>query len=269
VIDQGKMGQSLISLSHLIKFSGRLFGLFVVLLFMSGNSGFLVNGQNCDFTTDVNKDGEVWIIEGSPVSEKSTAGSVIWNVKTTNIQGSGSSPIPHGRYLRGLRYSSSYVYQASEYLHEFVNTESSTVIHRNVTFTCAEGGNRRVHFRFPLLDENESPRFTKRPNTDLQVVLKDATRETILNENQPIEVLDPDFRPENNNVWVASDRRELILTDFVQSDEQPKIGRLFTVRLKLNLTGGHDSIPIGRYSVNLICSDGTFTNSTNIGINIK
>lgn len=190
---------------------------------------------------------------------------VFRDVSTQNIVGSRSSTVPHWRYLTGYRYATRYVYRATESFEEFISTERTTVILRNVTFDCSDDSSVRVHFRFPLKDENEAPEFTAYPSGNIDVNLTEVEESTIINEGILITVRDKDWTPEYNSVDVTSDRRELIITETTESPID--VGKRYDVNLKLNLTD-RENIAEGVYSINLICTDGEFTDTARIKINI-
>ncbi|CAL8107032.1 unnamed protein product [Orchesella dallaii] len=253
------MGQLTLGLSHLT-----VLALISVLM-----NTFLVNAQDCDFLIEgegIDKTGTEWKITGEPISEELGTQTIIWNAPSENVVSSTAATHPHNKYLTGHRYNSRYEYRASASFSDFVSVERRTSIERSVTFGCADGKDRKVNFTFPLIDVNDAPFFISIPDKAINVNLEEIENDPdkIINENVAINAADIDFNPINSELTFASDRPSLLRLAWEEVPSSLGIGQEFGAILRLNST----DVLVGRYSVNLFCTDGQYTASTNLTINI-
>ncbi|ODN06108.1 hypothetical protein Ocin01_00550 [Orchesella cincta] len=245
------MGQFTLGMSHLT-----VLALIGVLM-----NVFLVNGREIDKTETE------WKIVAKSISEKISPGDTVWSAPTENIVLSTATAHSHNRYLSGLRYATRYEYVASGSFPNFANTEKNTSIYRRVIYKCADSQERIVNFEFQLEDVNDPPSFITVAQKDIEVKLDDINPGEVINKDIPIVAEDNDFNPENTNLQFSSDRPSLLKIDRETEEESgsPGLGQRYNAILRLNST----DVAKGRYSVNLFCTDGQFTASTPLIINIS
>ncbi|CAL8123192.1 unnamed protein product [Orchesella dallaii] len=193
------------------------------------------------------------------VTESEVVGEVILGVfPIYNVSATGAVSSPHARYLRVLRYESRYEILSAAPFPEFVQTERSQLLVREVIFTCSDGDKIQYTIQIPILDENtEAPAFNA---VEYNVTVTASENGQLIPIDAGIAVYDADVDKSNANLILKSSNARLVPLVYEMANSDA-----FAYKFDLMVP---DEMDVGDYQVILTADDGKYSASAMLKLTV-